>query len=295
MLALNLSITYWTGAAVLTAEDTPGAERFRPPKEISSQGGIKIIDPALLLPFQKLKMRATRLLESYGVKLNGLTIVDPARLQEIEDKLGVIASDWEAALYSLESEYNSACLDWQRKVPGWEHLIAAKQPAASELRKKFRFKWQSFDLTAYDTGASGNSTDDDIQTLPDQAMQALCDAVFDLYTRSFAGKEPTGKAWAALQKLSDRAEALSFINADASRLAGLLANLAAQRNTSLTKLALSRMDKPQAVLDILDNGLSEPEPAPLVLPDPVAEPLLADAEALLAPPQMPVFDSMGLF
>lgn len=291
MLLLNLDTMIWSGRAKLDESDTPGAEDYRPPRELASAGGIKLIDPTTLDPFGKLKARAVRMLESRGMKLCGGYLIDPAWRDDIENSLNVTKTDWDYELRNFISAYPDKCQEWQLANADWRHLLKHKQPPQVTVAQRFRFGWQTFDVLPAPSSVAGNSTELDMQELPDKAMQSLCDSIYDLYAMSFASKEPSGKAWAALGRLAQRCDALSFVNPDAVRLSVMLANLAAQKNTDLTRLALSQMNTPKAVLDILDNGVQEPE----VLPGPPAEILLDEAEALLAPPKVPVFDSMGLF
>lgn len=295
MLLLNLDCTIWTGRAKLDEEDTPGAENYRPPKEIASAGGIKIIDPKTLDPFGKLKARAVRLLDGQGVKLMGGYLIDPGGLGDLEAALEKIKSEWNDEVTDFALAYERRCMEWRSAHMSWAPLIARKQPDPTDIAKKFRFAWQTFDCSPMPGTAIGNDTEAIVQELPNRALQQLCDQVYDLYAMSFANREPTGKAWGALSRLAQRCQALAFVTPDATRLAGMLETLAHDKNAQLARLTLSQMDSPQNVIDILDNGVSEPEPAPvLVLPEP--EPLLAEAESLLqAPPAMPTFDSMGLF
>ena len=293
MLLLNLDCSIWTGRAKLDEADTPGAEDYRPPKEIASAGGIKILDPKTLDPFGKLKARAVRLLEGQGMKLIGGYLIDPALQGEIETALDVIRTEWRREVDGFIYAYTVECKAWRDAHAQWAPLIAAKQPATDDVRKRFNFAWQTFDCSPVQSTALGNDTDDAVQSLPNRALQQLCDQIYDLFAMSFAAKNPSGKAWTALSRLAGRCRALAFVNPDAIRLADMLENLAQGKDAAVTRLALCQMDTPQNVLDLLDNGLKqpEPEPAPLVVPDP--EPLLAEAEELLSP--LPVFDSMGLF
>lgn len=289
MYLLNLDITIWAGSVTLKDSDTPGVENFRPPKGLASGGALKVIDPDRLNPFGKIKARAIRFMESRGVRFGGGYLIDPDLQGDIEASLDLCRQDWEAEVEQLAQGVGQAQLEWQDANPDWSCLIARKQGEIGDVRKRFKFGWQLLDASPVASQATGNSTEADIQELPSKAMQALCDSIYDLYAMSFANKDkPSGKAWAALGKLADKADAFGFSNAEAARLGDLLRKLSADRDAQMTCLTLSQMDTPQRVLDILANGVSMP--APVV-------PVLEEAEQiLLAPPVMPsTFNSMGVF
>ena len=98
----------------------------------------------------------------------------------------------------------------------------------------------------------GNETGGLVQAIPDQALASVLEALQNLYTASFdKSGEPSGKAYAALRRIAERAEALGFANPSAARLAPVLQNLVSQRNHVLTRLVLSRMSSPSDVDEIL--------------------------------------------
>lgn len=325
MFMLSLNTTIWTGKAKLEDSDTPGVENFRPQASLASGGTIKIYDPRKLDCFQRIKATANRFLESRGLKLMGGFLIDPDQqaVDRIELGLANARTDWDREVAALVAEYPARCRAWQQSNRQWAQLIASKQPSVTDIGKRFKFSWVTFDVSPRLSAAVGNSTEADIQELPDRAMQELCDKLYNLYSMSFAHKpHPSAKAWQALSRLHDNARALAFINPDTDRLAELVNRLVSLQDASVARAVLSQLDDPARVLEVLDKGLDSfvvPEPAQKVpehaasglvseVSGVVTDPLLLAAQHILVgspEPEAPaqkeelkaptLFDSLGLF
>lgn len=273
----------WSGRAKLDATDIPEAARKMPPKELASAGSIKIFPPEELHQFRNFKTRVALLCQSKGLQFDNGWLVDASILPEIEQELAACHADWMAALQDFVDSYTRTALDWAASCGEWASLVQGKQPSQSEIASRFRFSWSTFRLTqAASDAQAGNDTEESVQSIPDKALQSVIDSLKELYDNSFAKQgDPSGKAYNALRKIADRAEALGFANPDSARLAPVLRDMANNRNHALTRLVLSRMDDAQGVLDVLQAGIESLLPAPQAQD---TDALLSDAAALLDEP-----------
>lgn len=282
----------WSGRVKLDPQDIPEAARKMPPKELASAGSIKIFPPEELHQFRNFKTRVALLCQSKGLQFDNGWLVDASILPEIEQELAACHADWMAALQDFVDSYTRTALDWAASCGEWASLVQGKQPAQSEIASRFRFSWSTFRLTqAASDAQAGNDTEESVQSIPDKALQSVIDSLKELYDNSFAKSgDPSGKAYNALRKIADRAEALGFANPDSARLAPVLRDMANNRNHTLTRLVLSRMDDAQGVLDVLQAGIESLLPAPAQDTDA----LLPDAAALLDEPMTRPIKVVGL-
>lgn len=251
---VNIDFTIWTGKAKLDANDIPDAANHMPPKSICTAGAIKIFDTDELKQFRNFRTRAENSAASYGCKCLGGWLVSEDILPILEEELGSCHSDWANALGEFIQAYPQKAHEWAQSWGQWDALIRQKQPAVSELCHKFDFTWQTFKLTAETANASskGNNTDDIVKSIPDAALQSVIDSLKALYDMSFDKQgDPSPKAYYALAKIARRARALGFANPNAARLVPVLTDLCNRKDHVLSRLVLSRMDNPQAVLDVL--------------------------------------------
>lgn len=291
----------WSGRVKLDAKDIPEAARKMPPKELASAGSIKIFPPEELHQFRNFKTRVALLCQSKGLQFDNGWLVDASILPEIEQELAACHADWMAALQDFVDSYTRTALDWAASCGEWASLVQGKQPMQSEIASRFRFSWSTFRLTqAASDAQAGNDTEESVQSIPDKALQSVIDSLKELYDNSFAKSgDPSGKAYNALRKIADRAEALGFANPNAARLAPVLRDMANNRNHALTRLVLSRMDDAQGVLDVLQVEASGAGIESLLLPPPAPQAqdtdvLLSDAAALLDEPMTRPIKVVGL-
>lgn len=254
-ILVNLDFTIWTGRAKLDVSDVPAAAGIMPPKDLYNSGSIKIFDTDYIKPFRNFKTRADICVSALGLKVRGFEgwLVDEQNISQLESELDAIHSAWEDELIDFTNHYGERARQWALDNGTWEHLIRQKQPNPMEISKRFNFGWWTMRITPETAhAASGNTTADVIQGIPDQALQSLVDSLKELYDDSFnKSNDPSPKAYNALKKIAQRAQALGFANPNAARLAPVLLDIVNRRNHTLARLVLSRMDNPQSVLDVL--------------------------------------------
>ncbi len=99
ILLLDLSgIHLWTARKKLKPTMLEGKI---PPATLASLGSMRVIDPDELKPFEKIKRRATALVESKGVKFLGGYAVPEAMIHEVVDDLNELKKEF----YGLKSDF----------------------------------------------------------------------------------------------------------------------------------------------------------------------------------------------
>lgn len=297
-LFVSINATIWTGRAKLDNADIPEAAKHMPPKDLASAGTIKLYNADELKKFRNFKVRAEAICSGSGMRINNGFLMSVDAYSALEDDLAATRAAWSSELDSFVLAYPQGADDWAKSCGEWESLVRAKQPAPSEIGKRFRFDWYTMAFAPALYGKAdadqGNATMPMINGLANEALAELIEELKDLYDNSFVkASDPSGKAYGALSRIAGKAKALGFMNPEIARLAPILQSLATDKNHTLARLVLSRMADPQGVADILaindgaglDSLMSQPAQS--------AQP----AQPAPQPPlnSINVLDSLGLF
>lgn len=325
------SASIWTGRARLTREDLPNQGADLPPEALASLGTKKLFDPAKLKVFQTLKQRAWRMLCSVGTQFLGGWIVSEKRLQEIDDRLTVIRSDFYSAVYDLVQDYDKSCQDWCDQFPEWSNILCSQLPDASQIERKFSFNWQFFRFEySPEVHLNGSQNlNNAIGALPDTVMAEVSSAIQQWYEESFADDKRAQyrkPAFANGLKIVQKLQDMAFIHPELGQFAGFLDRVTQAAITTPSMIPVFRtllkainspdiirkvleMDKVAVPVDGIANALSllsapaQPQPVPVTpaidMPasgiDIPLEAIWENAEPDPAPaPASPLFESNGL-
>lgn len=276
---LHLDISIWTGKARLMRSDVPQAAAKLPSEELISLGSKKIFDPEKLRAFGTLKSRAVRTCEQYGSRLMGGYLVDATRLAELEAALSDIQVEWADAVRQLVNDYDVAAAEWLREHAEWALMLRQNLPTPPELLRKYNFAWQTYKIEPVMAGASyaGNTTEEEIQAMPDKILSEIAEECQNIYNVSFAGGRATRRAFNAIAKLADRCEALSFTSPFAAQTCTVLRGVVNTESLPTAAFILQSMSDAAALQAVLvavqqagsvadwvflGSQTTEPEPVP---------------------------------
>lgn len=137
----------------------PGVKTDDINTKVVSVGTKKLYNPKLLNHGEKLKTRASALLEKHGVKHTGRRglnyIVANAMLDTLLDELEIIQSEyhnWVNFQFS-DTQYKNDLQEWADENPDLRELIMAASPSAAQARGRFSFEILLEDISASDDSA----------------------------------------------------------------------------------------------------------------------------------------------
>ncbi|MBD5584821.1 MAG: hypothetical protein HDQ88_07045 [Clostridia bacterium] len=293
---LHLDISIWTGKARLMRSDVPQAADKLPSEELISLGSKKIFDPEKLRAFGTLKSRAVRTCEQYGSRLMGGYLVDGTKLAELEAELDVIQTEWEQAVGNLVNDYDVAAAEWLKEHAEWAQMLRQSLPTPPELLRKYNFSWQTYKIEPVMAGPMhvGNTTEQEIQSMPDKILAEVAEECQNIYNVSFAGGRATRRAFNAIAKLADRCEALSFTSPYAAQACTVLrdvVNTESLPTAAFTLQSMSDVAKLQTVLDAVQQAGSVSDWA--FLGSQAAEPEKSSLGELIAKAQADYVEAVG--
>lgn len=223
---------------------------------------------------------------SMGTQFMGGWIVNENRLQEIDDRLIAIRSDFYSAVYDLVQDYDKSCQDWCNQFPEWSNILCSQLPDASQIERKFSFNWQFFRFEySPEVHLNGSqSMNDAIGALSDAVMTEVSSAIQQWYEESFADDKRTQyrrPAFANGLKIAQKLQDMAFIHPELGQFAGFLdrvtqAAIASPDMIPVFRILLKAIDSPGTIRKVLEM-------------DKVAVPVdgIVSALSLLAPPAQP--------
>ena len=224
LAVVNLDVSIWAGRAKVRPEDLPSdVLSALPPAELATLGSKRLYPIDALRPFNALKMRAYTLLCQHGTRFLSGFAVDRMAVPSIEVELDKIRTAFDGAVNTFCSTYDEGVQNWQASFPQWSAVLAAATPSASEVSRRFSFRYQIYTIAGY--GATDNLSSD-LSALPCQAVEDIAQDVRNLLRDTYTdGRQSLkGKALNPLKTLCGKVDALCFLNNDFNALSGILRN-----------------------------------------------------------------------
>lgn len=217
MLAMvRVDCSYWSARAKIRPEDlSDDVVRAMPPEQVATLGSKRLFDPLKLKIFSTLKARAHSALDKKCVKFLGGWATHTDRLHELGQQLADVASEFDAATTNFLSNYEDGVKNWAANFPGWENMLFNSVPTMGELRKKFNFSWQAYQIQPVNgmSGFTGNDLKDSLGSLEQNVLEEVAKDIKTIYRECFADKSVvTKKAFRPLRTLIDKVRSLSFIH-----------------------------------------------------------------------------------
>jgi hypothetical protein len=211
LVIVSTRITLWSGRKRLREEDLKLADGSQlPPTALASLGSKKVMDPAALAPFERLKRRAEREILAVGTRfLNGYA-VPKAKLKDLMVCLAAIEAEFAATRQDFLAEYDQAVAGWIAANPGWEEAIRRSVEDVEHVRRQLSFAVQSFTISAHRSHRSGLQKE--VSGLAGQLRQEVGQLARAAWEASFAGKTEVGqRAIRPLRSLLSKVEGLVFL------------------------------------------------------------------------------------
>ena len=208
---LTTQITLWSGRKRLKEEDLKLADGSElPPAALASLGSKKVMDPAALAVFERLKRRAEREILAVGTRfLNGYAVPRGA-LKELMPKLVAIEEEFDKAKQAFLAEYDEAVESWITANPGWEEVIRRSVEDAGYVGRQLNFAIQAFQITPPRAHRSG--LEKEVGGLAGQLRQEIAQMAHACWESSFENRTEVGqRALRPVRAMARKMEGLTFL------------------------------------------------------------------------------------
>jgi hypothetical protein len=211
IVILNTRITLWSGRKRLREEDLQLAAGSRlPPADLASLGSKKVMDPAALAPFERLKRQAEREILAVGTRFLSGYAVPKTRIKALLARLAEIEEAFAAARQQFLAEYDQAVEGWIAANPGWEELIRRSVEEAGYVGRQLSFAVQTFTIAPYRGQRQG--LEKEVSGLAGQLRQEVAQMARSSWEDSFTGRTEVGqRAVRPLRAMLEKVEGLVFL------------------------------------------------------------------------------------
>jgi len=141
-------------------------------------GTVKIVDPKQLRPFNALRKRVERYLQTVGVRFLGGYATPLTRKDEISQNLSDFKAEFDLLLKDFIQNYRFNLNDWTYKHPEWKNLILQMAPDVNSIERRFKFDWNEYQIKPV---SSNDNEDDEAAVSPaeEKILNSLSDKLFD--------------------------------------------------------------------------------------------------------------------
>ena len=226
LCVVHADFDIWSGQTKLAVEDLKlGDGGEIPPAALAQLGSKRICNPERLKGFHKLKTRAIRKLEHYGLRFMNGWAVPTNRLDEILMHLDDIAAEFAKERQDFLDQYDATVESWCRDNPDYESIIRRGAMPRDVVEQRVGFDYQ-----VYMVQPAGSPTDQ-VQARLNRKVGGLSDDLFDeivsasndFYTSKLQGQIEVKKGTRShLKKIRDKVDGLSFLNGAFAPLVKLL-------------------------------------------------------------------------
>ena len=220
---IHADFDIWSGQTRLDPKDLKlGVGGEIPPEKLALLGSKKICDPARLKGFSRLKTKARRVLAHYGLPFMSGWAVPAERLDTIMKQLDQIKDEFEEVRQTFLTQYDTAVEAWIADNPGYEDIIRAGAMPRSVVEKRI-----GFDYAVYHIRPAGAASEQQlgrqVESLGNDLFSEIVKEANTFYEEKLRGaSELLTSTRPTLQKLYDKVDGLSFLNAAFDPLARLL-------------------------------------------------------------------------
>ncbi|MCG8910994.1 DUF3150 domain-containing protein [Pseudomonas sp. DP-17] len=216
LLLVDLSdIHLWTARKKLQPSMFEGKV---PPETLASLGSMRVIDPEVLKPFEKLKRKATAVLETHGVKFLGGYAVSQDRIQEVIAELERLKDEFYTAKTWFISNYDHLVKRWIDKgwdKEEWRNAIQASVTPKAKVEEGMQFGYAACRVAPDGDTHLSDTLGKQVRGLSDQLYAETADTALRLLETGLATRgQVTQVTLNTVRKISTKLRGLMFLSSD---------------------------------------------------------------------------------
>jgi hypothetical protein len=227
ILLVDLSaIRLWTARKKLKPEMLEGKI---PPATLASLGSMRVIDPEELKPFERLKRRATALVESRGVKFLGGYAIPDSLIHEIVDELNTLKAEFYQAKADFISRYDSLVDAWVNQAwekNEWREAIRSSVTPKAVVEHSLQFGFAACRVAPDKDDKLNNLLNGEVRGLADQLYADTAAEAEDLLSTGLAGRGHVDqRTLNTLRRMNAKLRGLMFLSSDVRALTEYITEL----------------------------------------------------------------------
>lgn len=220
LLLVDLSgIHLWTARKKLQPEMFEGKI---PPEDLASLGSMRVIDPIRVKPFEKIKRKATTVLETYGVKFLGGYAVSQDNIQNVVDELEKLKSEFYSLKNNFLHNYDRWVTDWVNKgwtKEEWRQAIQSSVTPKAKVDDGLQFGYAACRVAPDGDKHLSDTLGKQVRGLSDQLYAETADTAARLMESGLAVRgHVTQTTLNTVRKINAKLRGLMFLSSDVKAL-----------------------------------------------------------------------------
>lgn len=221
ILLVDLSgIHLWTARKKLKPEMLEGKI---PPAKLASLGSMRVIDPEKLKPFEKIKRRATKVLEDHGIKFLGGYAVPQEKIQAVVDELEALKNQFYDLKSNFIPNYDRWVNEWIQKDwerPEWREAIKHSVTPKAAVDAGIQFGYAACRVAPDGDKHLSNTLGSQVRGLSDQLYAETAETAERLMETGLATRgHVTQTTLNTVRKMNTKLRGLMFLSTDVKALA----------------------------------------------------------------------------
>lgn len=227
ILLLDLSgIHLWTARKKLKSSMLEGKI---PPATLASLGSMRVIDPQELKPFEKIKRRATALVESRGVKFLGGYAIPEAVIHELVADLNDLKAEFYQVKQDFVSRYDDLVSDWVNREwekSEWREAIQASVAPKGVVENGLQFGFAVCRVSPDGDEQLGDLLEGQVRGLADELYGDIAREAEDLLSTGLATRGHVDqRTLNTFRRMGSKLQGLMFLSSDVRALAQYISDL----------------------------------------------------------------------
>ncbi|UXH55980.1 DUF3150 domain-containing protein [Pseudomonas qingdaonensis] len=229
ILLVDLSgIHLWTARKKLKPEMLEGKI---PPAKLASLGSMRVIDPEKLKPFEKIKRRATSVLENYGIKFLGGYAIPQEKIRDVVDELEALKNQFYDLKNNFIPNYDRWVTEWIEKDwerPEWREAIARSVTPKAQVDQGIQFGYAACRVAPDGDKHLSQTLGSQVRGLSDQLYAETAETAERLMDTGLATRgHVTQTTLNTVRKMNTKLKGLMFLSGDVKALADYIDELLA--------------------------------------------------------------------
>lgn len=220
ILLVDLSaIRLWTARKKLKLEMLEGKI---PPAQLASLGSMRVIDPDELKPFERLKRRATSLVEARGVRFLGGYAIPDTLIHEIVSELNQLKSEFYSAKNDFINRYDVLVNDWVNQPwekDEWREAIRSSMTPKAVVDNTLQFGFAACRVAPDKDDSLNGLLNGEVRGLSDQLYADTAAEAADLLATGMATRGHVDqRTLNTIRRMHSKLKGLMFLSSDVRAL-----------------------------------------------------------------------------
>ncbi len=151
-------------------------------------------------------------MHAIGTKFLGGWAIPKSRSTEVEHFLNQTRAQFDDLVQEFLTNYHANIYEWVSHFQEWENVIRNAVPEEDEIKRRFSFSWQGYEVQASQSVATEGLVEE-IADLPNRVLDDIQALAEESWEKTFSNKnEITRKSLRPLRRMEQKLRGMAFLD-----------------------------------------------------------------------------------